>query len=69
MTWARQNGSSTANDEDSLMGVRRAEEADRLAEQNDRAVLTVAGHSATVSECAELLAMLGLDAGRRHKTA
>jgi hypothetical protein len=29
----------------------------------------VAGHSSNVGECAELLAMLGLDAGRRHKIA
>ncbi|GAB3156114.1 hypothetical protein [Amycolatopsis sp. NPDC004378] len=69
MTWARHSGSSTANDEDSRMGVMRAEEAERLAEQNDRAVITVACHSSNVNECAELLAMLGLDAGRRHKTA
>ncbi|MGW5723258.1 hypothetical protein ACWEVP_44320 [Amycolatopsis sp. NPDC003865] len=69
MTWARANGSSTANDEDSRMGVIRAEEAVRLAEQNDRAVLTVAGHSSNVRECAELLAMLGLDAGGRRRTS
>ena len=67
MTWARQNGSSTANDEDSRMGVIRAEEAERLAEQNDRALLTVAGHSSDVRDCAELLAMLGLDVGRRQR--
>ncbi|MET8853578.1 hypothetical protein [Amycolatopsis sp. NPDC004625] len=69
MTWARHSGSSLAHDDDSRMGVIRAEEAVRLAEQNDRAVLTVAQHSSDVQECAELLAMLGLDAGRRHKTA
>ncbi|MGW5748261.1 hypothetical protein [Amycolatopsis sp. NPDC003861] len=69
MTWARSNGSSTASDEDSRMGVIRAEEAVRLAEQNDRAVLTVAGHSSDVQECAELLAMLGLDVGRRRRLA
>ena len=69
MPWARSNGRSTANDEDSRMGVSRSEEAVRLAEQNDRAVITVAGHSSNVGECAELLAMLGLDAGRRHKIA
>ncbi|RSM34448.1 hypothetical protein DMA12_48230 [Amycolatopsis balhimycina DSM 5908] len=67
MTWARQHGSSTANDEDSRMGVIRAEEAERLAEQNDRALLTVAGHSSDVRDCAELLAMLGLDVGRRQR--
>ena len=67
MTWARQSGSSTANDEDSRMGVIRAEEAERLAEQNDRALLTVASHSADVRDCAELLAMLGLDVGRRQR--
>ncbi|MEU8637995.1 hypothetical protein AB0C38_37940 [Amycolatopsis sp. NPDC048633] len=67
MTWARSNGSSTANDEDSRMGVIRAEEAVRLAEQNDRAVITVAGHSSNVGECAELLAMLGLDVARRQR--
>ncbi|WP_410624719.1 hypothetical protein [Amycolatopsis sp. cmx-8-4] len=68
MTWARSNGSSTANDEDSRMGLIRAEEAERLSEQNDKAVITVAGHSSDVTECAELLAMLGLDAssGRRR---
>jgi hypothetical protein len=69
MTWARSNGSSTANDEDSRMGLIRAEEAERLAEQNDKAVITVAGHSSDVTECAELLAMLGLDASSgRHRT-
>ncbi|WP_410615556.1 hypothetical protein [Amycolatopsis sp. lyj-109] len=67
MTWARRSGSSLANDEDSRMGVIRAEEAVRLGEQNDRAVLTVAGHSLDSEECAELLAMLGLDAGRRRQ--
>ena len=67
MTWARQSGSSTANDEDSRMGVIRAEEAERLAEQNDRALLTVASHSSDVRDCAELLAMLGLDVGRRQR--
>ncbi|MEV6877634.1 hypothetical protein [Amycolatopsis sp. NPDC051128] len=69
MTWARHSGSSLANDEDSRMGVIRAEEAVRLGEQNDRALITVAGHSADSRECAELLAMLGLDVGRRQKTA
>ncbi|MEV6828405.1 hypothetical protein [Amycolatopsis sp. NPDC051102] len=69
MTWARRSGSSLANDDDSRMGVIRAEEAVRLAEQNDRAVLTVAGHSSDVRDCTELLAMLGLDVERRHKTA
>jgi hypothetical protein len=69
MTWARRSGSSLANDEDSRMGVIRAEEAVRLGEQNDRAVLTVAGHSSDVHDCTELLAMLGLDAGRRQRTA
>jgi hypothetical protein len=69
MTWARPNGSSASADADNRMGVIRAEEAVRLAEQNDRAVLTVAGHCSSVGECAELLDMLGLDAGRRHKTA
>jgi hypothetical protein len=49
------------------MGVIRAEEAERLAEQNDRALLTVAGHSSDVRDCAELLAMLGLDVGRRQR--
>ena len=67
MTWARQNGSSTGHDEDGRMGVIRAEEAERLAEQNDRALITVAGHSSDVRECAELLAMLGLDVGRRQR--
>ncbi|MCR6487701.1 hypothetical protein M8542_33225 [Amycolatopsis sp. OK19-0408] len=67
MTWARHSGSSTASDEDSRMGVIRAEEAERIAEQNARAVMTVAGHSSDVRECAELLAMLGLDAGRRQR--
>ena len=67
MTWARQYGSSTVNDEDTRMGAIRAEEAVRLAEKNDKAVITVAGHSSDAGECAELLAMLGLDAngGRR----
>jgi hypothetical protein len=52
------------------MGVIRAEEAVRLAEQNDKAVITVAGHSSDVTECAELLAMLGLDASNgRRRTA
>ncbi|MEQ0562162.1 hypothetical protein ABJI51_24025 [Amycolatopsis sp. NEAU-NG30] len=67
MTWARRNGSSLAHDEDSRMGVIRAEEAVRLAEQNDRAVLTVAGHSSDSRECAELLAMLGLDVRRPQR--
>ena len=69
MTWARHNGSSLAHDEDSRMGVIRAEEAVRLAEQNDRAVITVAGHSSDSRECAERLAMLGLDVGRRQQRA
>jgi hypothetical protein len=69
MTWARHNGSSTANDEDSRMGVIRAEEAVRLNEQNDRALITVAGHSSDSQECAELLAMLGLDVGRRQRAS
>ncbi|MEU5260452.1 hypothetical protein [Amycolatopsis sp. NPDC021455] len=67
MTLARPQGSSAAHDDDSRMGVIRAEEAERLAEQNDRALLTVASHSSDVRDCAELLAMLGLDVGRRQR--
>ena len=61
MTWARPQGSSTAKDEEGRMSLIRAEEAERLAELNGRAVLTVANHAADVTDCAELLAMLGLD--------
>jgi hypothetical protein len=49
------------------MSLVRAEEAERLTEQNDRAARTVAGHSSDAIDCAELLAMLGLETvdGRR----
>ncbi|MET9000546.1 hypothetical protein [Amycolatopsis sp. Hca4] len=50
------------------MGVIRAEEAVRLAATHERAALTVAGHSSDSQECAELLAMLGLDAGTWQKS-
>ncbi len=63
MTWARHSGSTSAHDEDSRMGVLRAEEAERLAAEHSRALVTVAGHSTNSRECAELLDMLGLDAG------
>ncbi len=63
MAWARHASSpKPAEDQGWLAGV-RAEEAVRLTAQNGKASRTVAGHSENAQECAELLAMLGLDAG------
>ncbi|EME53181.1 hypothetical protein H074_32722 [Amycolatopsis decaplanina DSM 44594] len=39
----------------------RAEEEVRLTLQNGRAARTVAGHASDALDCAELLAMLGLE--------
>jgi len=43
-----------------LAGVRAEEKVHRDA-QESKAVITVAGHSDNAAECAELLAMLGLE--------
>ncbi|GAB3473832.1 hypothetical protein [Amycolatopsis cihanbeyliensis] len=70
MTWARQAGSSRpAEDKSWLAGV-KAEERERMEVRDGLAARTVAGHCKDAQECAELLAMLGLDAssGRRSVT-
>ncbi|MEC3978946.1 hypothetical protein [Amycolatopsis sp. H20-H5] len=71
MTWARHSSRpNPAEDQSWLAGV-RAEEEVRLTAQNGRAARIVAGHSSDALDCAELLAMLGLEAeeGRRAQLA
>jgi hypothetical protein len=58
---SRASSSEDAPEKGWLAGV-RAEEKVHRDEQESKAVLTVAGHSADAIECAELLEMLGLQA-------
>ncbi|MBA2310834.1 MAG: hypothetical protein H0W01_16410 [Pseudonocardiales bacterium] len=59
MTWAR-HASTTSKDPDRFAVVQAAYKLTCEA-QGRRAALVVAGHSADATDCAELLAMLGLD--------
>jgi hypothetical protein len=71
MTWARHaSRPNPAEDQSWLAGV-RAEEEVRINAQNGKAARTVAGHSSDALDCAELLAMLGLEAeeGRKSRTS
>ncbi|HEV7979699.1 hypothetical protein [Amycolatopsis sp.] len=68
MTWARHaSHPNPAEDQSWLAGV-RAEEEIRLTAQNGKAARTVAGHSSDALDCAELLAMLGLEAAEGRKS-
>jgi hypothetical protein len=58
MTWAR-HASPTL--EQGRFAEARASERMHYAVQNRKAARTVASHSADVQDCANLLAMLGLD--------
>ncbi len=59
MTWARHASTST-NDQGRFAVVQAAYKLSCEA-QGRKAALVVAGHSADATDCAELLAMLGLD--------
>lgn len=59
MTWARHASTST-NDQGRFAVVQAAYKVTCEA-QGRKAALVVAGHSADANDCAELLAMLGLD--------
>lgn len=61
MTWARQASSTT--EEQGWFAEVRANERSQSAAQNARAARTVAGHASDATDCANLLDMLGLDAG------
>ncbi len=63
MTWAR-HASTASNDQGRFAAVQAAYKLTCEA-QGHRAALVVAGHSADAADCAELLAMLGLDAVSR----
>jgi tellurite resistance protein len=65
MTWARHGSTDTVVEQGRFAAAKAAERV-RLDEQAGRAALTVAGHSMDASECAELLAMLGLSADGRN---
>ncbi|MGB3441347.1 MAG: hypothetical protein WBA97_21565 [Actinophytocola sp.] len=58
MTWAR-HASPTL--EQGRFAEARASERVHYAIQNRKAALTVAGHASDAQDCANLLAMLGLD--------
>ncbi|QWF79012.1 hypothetical protein [Amycolatopsis sp. CA-230715] len=64
MTLARHGGHTQEIEHTGRMAGIKAEEAARLDQQHDRAMITVAGHAADAAECAELLAMLGLTGAR-----
>ncbi|AGM03849.1 hypothetical protein DMC61_19125 [Amycolatopsis sp. WAC 04169] len=66
MTWARHSSRPDPADDHSRMAGVRAEEEIRLNLQNARAARTVAGHSSGALDCAELLAMLGLEGVRKE---
>ncbi len=67
MTWARHAGSSS-NDQDRF-AVTQAAYKRTCEAQSRQAALVVAGHSADATDCAELLAMLGLDTVSRTRAA
>lgn len=66
MTWARH---SSPTEEQGLLAGIRAEEHAHMSVQNGRAARTVAGHASDALECAELLAMLGLEAAEGRRAA
>ncbi|MGW4830505.1 hypothetical protein ACWEOG_23190 [Amycolatopsis japonica] len=67
MTWARHSSRPDPAEDQSRMAGVRAEEEVRLTLQNGRAARTVAGHASDAIDCAELLAMLGLEGvQKRH---
>lgn len=67
MTWAR-HASTTSKDPDRFEAVQAAYKLTCEA-QGRQAALVVAGHSADATDCAELLAMLGLDTVSRTPAA
>lgn len=67
MTWARHAGTSNP-DQDRFAAVQAAYKLSCDA-QGRQAALVVASHSADAADCAELLAMLGLDTLTRTPVA